>query len=331
MSSSKFLSINLLHDERCIYPIIAISLTLPFISMSSLIRSYFFGKQQMLPHVISNIIEQISRIILIILLIPNLIKKGIVSAVCGIILVNIISETISFLILFIFLPNKLSLTKKDIIPNKNYIKNILSISIPNTFGQITASIFYFFEPIILMSTLKNAGYATNYIITEYGIIEGYVLPLITLPNFFTIAISHSLLPIISKYHSKNNYRAIKTKLKQSILISGFIGLTIVIILRLFPNFFLELIYNTNHGQNYLLFLLPIFILYYIQPSLSSILQGMNKSKELVTHEIIGIILKMSTIIITSFFKIGIYNLLFGIIINIFVTTILHYITIQKNI
>ena len=256
--SSKFLSINLLHDERCIYPIIAISLTLPFISMSGIIRSYFFGKQQMLPHVISNIIEQISRIILIIIIIPKLIKKGIISAVCGIVLVNVISETISFLILFFFLPNKLSLTKKDIIPNKTYIKNILNISIPNTTGRIITSIFYFLEPIILMFILKEVGYSTQYITTEYGIIEGYVLPLITLPNFFTIALSNSLLPTISKYYSRNEIPSIKRKLKQSLIISAIIGLTVVITLRLFPDFFLNLIYDTNHGKSYLLILLPLF-------------------------------------------------------------------------
>jgi len=329
--SSEFLSINLLHDERCIYPIIAISLTLPFISMSGIIRSYFFGKQRMLPHVISNIIEQISRIILIILIIPNLIKKSVIYAVCGIILINIISETLSFFILFIFLPNKLNLTKKDIIPNKNNIKNILEISIPNTTGRIISCIFYFFEPIILMFILQKVGYTKNYIITEYGIIEGYVLPLITLPNFFTIALSNSLLPTISKYYSNNNKNAIKNKLKQSLIISGIIGISVVIILRLFPDFFLKLIYNTNYGKNYLLFLLPIFILYYIQPPLIAIIQGINKSKELMQNEIIGIIIKTITIITTSFLKIGIYNLIIGIILSILITTILHLKTIKKYI
>jgi len=329
--SSKFLSINLLNDERCIYPIIAISLTLPFISMSSLIRSYFFGKQQMLPHVISNIIEQITRIILILIFIPHTIKQGIVNAVCSLILVNIISETISFIILFIFLPNKFNITKQDIKPNKKYIKNILNISIPNTIGRIITSIFYFFEPIILMYFLTNAGYSSNFITTEYGIIEGYVIPLITLPNFFTIALSNSLLPVISNYHSKGNKKAIKLKLKQALIISLFIGLSVLIILRLFPDFFLKLIYNTNLGKNYLLVLLPVFILYYIQPPLIAVLQGINKSKELVIHETIGIILKLLIIIITSKLNIGLYTLILGISINILITTYLHYKTIKKSI
>ncbi len=329
--SSKYLAVNLLHDERCIYPIIAISLTLPFISMSSIIRSYFFGKQKMLPHVVSNIIEQIIRMILIIFLIPKLITKNIVSAVCGLILINIISETVSFLVLFLFLPNKLHLTKKDIVPNKKYIKDILNISIPNTSGRIISSIFYFFEPIILMFILTKAGYSQEFISTEYGIIEGYVLPLITLPNFFSIAISNSLLPTISNYHAKGDIASIKRKLKQSIIISGFIGLIVITLLYCFPTFFLKLIYNTTYGKNYLLFLLPVFILYYVQPPLAAILQGMNKSKTLMFNELLGIILKTLTILVLSYFRIGLYGLIIGIMINIIVCTILDFFSIKKSI
>lgn len=327
--SSKYISINLLHDERCIYPIIAISFTLPFISMSNIIRSYFFGKQQMLPHVISNIIEQITRIILICIITPKLVKNNVISAVSSLILVNIISETISFLILFIFLPNKLSLTKKDIIPNKEYIKNILNISIPNTSGRIITNIFYFFEPILLTHFLLKNGLSKEYITIQYGIIEGYILPLITLPNFFSIAISNSLLPTISNLFSKKDLNGIKRKLKQSTSISLLIGLTTVTLLFIFPDFFLKLIYNTNLGKNYLLVLLPIFIIYYISPNLSSILQGINESKKLVRNELIGILSKFLSITILPFFNIGIYSFIIGIILNILITNLLNYLTIKK--
>ena len=40
---SKFISINLLNDYRTYYPLLSIGITLPFISISSIIRSYFFS------------------------------------------------------------------------------------------------------------------------------------------------------------------------------------------------------------------------------------------------------------------------------------------------
>jgi len=319
---ARFLAVDLLHDTRCIYPIMAISFTLPFISLSSIIRSYFFGKQRMLPHVISNIIEQLVRMGLILIMVPKLAQNSVVSGVCGIVLVNIISETISFLVLFGFLPNKLSLTKKDVVPNQDNIKRLLDISIPNTSGRIITSIFYFFEPIILTFVLTRVGYSQTYIATEYGIIEGYVLPLIMLPNFFTIAISNSLLPIVSKYYSRNNIEAIKRKFRQAVYISGCIGVSVVVLILLKPAFFLKLLYDTNLGQGYLKILAPVFILYYLQPAFASILQGIDKSKQLVRNELCGIMLKTITIFFFSAFRIGIYGLVIGIMVNITVTTLL---------
>ena len=48
------LSNNLLHNKDTYYGIMAIALVIPFTSISSICRSYFFGKERMCPHVISN-------------------------------------------------------------------------------------------------------------------------------------------------------------------------------------------------------------------------------------------------------------------------------------
>ena len=66
-----YLSNNLLKNPDAYYPIISIAFVIPFISISSIIRGYFFGKQKMLPHTISNIIEQLARLIIILVLLPK--------------------------------------------------------------------------------------------------------------------------------------------------------------------------------------------------------------------------------------------------------------------
>ena len=66
------ISNNLLNNKDTYYPIVSIAFILPFISLSSIIRGYFFGKQKMFPHTLSNIIEQIFRLLLVILILPKL-------------------------------------------------------------------------------------------------------------------------------------------------------------------------------------------------------------------------------------------------------------------
>ena len=196
--TSHYISQNLLNEPRAYYALISIGLVIPFISISSILRGYFFGKQKMLPHVLSNITEDIVRLIALIIGIPIFILKGLEYAVAFVILVNIISEFTSILVLFFFIPKNFKITKKDLKPNKKNIKNVFSIGLPTTASRLIGSIGFFFEPIILTYVLLNIGYDNNYIVTEYGIISGYIMPLVLIPSLFTLAISQAQIPSISK-------------------------------------------------------------------------------------------------------------------------------------
>lgn len=101
---SKFISVNLLHESKCYYLLIACSLTLPFVSISSIIKGYFYGKQNVKPYAISNIIEQIVRLIIIYLFLPYFINISLLVGVIFLILFNIISECVSILIFLFFMP-----------------------------------------------------------------------------------------------------------------------------------------------------------------------------------------------------------------------------------
>lgn len=315
---------DLLKDPRCYYPILAIGLVLPFDSLSSILRGYFFGKQRMIPHVISNITEQITRLCLISIVIPTLLDKNLVFAVTGLILVNVISELFSSLILFFFLPKNFKIKKSDILPDTSNIKAILDISLPTTGSRLIGSIGYFLEPIILTFVLLKVGYSNIYIVREYGIISGYVMPLLLLPSFFTGAISQALLPIISKAYAENNKTYIKRKIKQAILFSLLIGIPVTILFEIIPEIPLKLIYNTNEGLSYIRFLAPICLIQYIQAPLSSSLDAIGKSKINMHTTIIGISIRIISLLVFSMFKIGIWGLILGISISCIYITWYNY-------
>ncbi len=314
------LSTTLLHDSRCYLPILAIALVIPFTSLSSICRSYFFGKEQMTPHVISNLVEDIIRLIMMIIGIPYFLPKGLEYAVCFIILSNLISELASIIILFLFLPKKIQIKKEDLIPKKNYMKESLSIGIPNTTGRLIGSIGYFLEPIFLTSTLLAVGYSSKYITIEYGILSGYVMPLLLLPSFFTMAISQALLPIVSREYSKKNYYSVKKKIKQAVTYSLLIGIPITIFFIIIPELPLKLIYHTTKGTTYIRFLAPICLFQYIQSPLSSALDAMGKSNDAMIATTIGVITRSSLLVILSLFKIGLWGLIIAISINVLIVT-----------
>ena len=316
-----FIANNLLNNNLAYYPIMGISFTLPFICISSILKGYFYGKENMFPYVISNILEQIVRLLLIIFMIPKLLVYGVNIAVLGVVLINVISEFSSIVCLILFIPNK-KINYSDFKFNKDIFKDVLNVSVSSTGSRLIGSISYFLEPIILTFVLISVGYNSDYILSEYGVITGYVYPLLLIPSFFTMAISTSLLPVISSSYSRGYYVYTRKKLNQALIISITIGIVFTVIFMLIPNLLLKLIYNTNLGVEYIRIVAPFFLLHYIQSPLTSYLQAVNMSNEAMLGTLVGAIIKNILLLILPVF-IGIWGFIVASLVNIFYVTVQH--------
>ncbi len=323
-----YLANNLLKNKELYLGIIAIALLIPFTSISAIIRSYFLGKSNSLPIIISNIVELLTKLLIYLYFIPMIKFKSNSYIICILILTNIISEIASIISTSFFLPKNIPIRKKDFIPNATYLRETLSISIPNTTSKLIGNIGYFLEPIILTNTLKYSGYSTKYITYNYGIITGYIIPLIMLPSFFTHAISQALLPAISNEYSKGNIKNIKKKLKISIAMCLIIGFFFTLIFISIPDILLEFIYHTNKGNLFLRILAPIFYIQYIHAPLSAVLEGIGKSKVNLTIELTSTTLRIISLFIFSLFKIGIWPLIISQTISIIFDAVYTYIKVD---
>ncbi len=328
--SSRFISNNLLHEPKCFLILISATLTFPIVSISSIIKGYFYGKMNMLPNAISNIVEQIVRYILITLIVPKCILINDVIAASSLFIISLFTEVVSIIVNLLFLPKKINIKKEDLLPDKDTVRDILGISIPSVSSRIVGNIGYFFEPIILMNILLYSGYTKNYILEEYGIFNSYSIPILTVPSFFIIAISLSLVPEISKFYYQNNILKVKKRLKQAIFFSLIIGISYSIILLFFGDNILFTIYNTYEGLNYIKVLAPVFVLFYLENILISFLQAINKANITMKITIIGVIVKLLSLSILSLVHIGIYSLIISEIINIFLVVYLNYREIKRT-
>ena len=315
--SSDFISINLLHEPRLKVLIIASSLAMPNMALACTLKGYFYGKQKMLPNNISNIIEQTIRLLFIIFILPNLIKKNLVFGIMSFLLLNVVTEAASIITFLILLPKKTKLNIAKITYNPLIFKELVSTSIPLVSGRIIGNIGYFLEPIVLSNTLLLAGYTSSFFVLEYGIYNSYSLALLLMPSFLIQAICTSIIPEVSKFYSERKYDLVKKRAKQAFILSLTIGLTTVITVTIFRTFLLKLIYNTSQGGNYILALSPFFTFYYLEAPISSILQGIGYGKFTLKTTTIGVIIKLISLFIFSLLKIGLYGLVISEAIDIF--------------
>ena len=314
--SSKFIAFHLLKNESTYLLLLACTVTLPFVSLSSIVKGYFFGKQQMLPYALSNYLEQVVRLILIVFFLPYFVKISILAAVVALILFTIISEIFSVIVFLFFIPKKAIITKKDLKPTIYTIKEVLNVSLPTVSSRFIGNIGFFFEPIILTNILLFVGYSSDFILMEYGAYNAYSIALLTMPSFFVAAISNALMPEISKFYQKRNIVMLKRRFHQAMRISFFLGFVFSIFILIFKEPLLWILYHTTSGIDYITVLAPFFVLFYLESPLISTLQGLGLAKFTMKITFMGVLLKNVILAIFSFFRIGIYGLIISEIVNI---------------
>ncbi len=327
---SKYISTYLLKNKDTYYPLLACTLTIPFISLGYIIKGYFYGKQNVFPHMISNVIEQISRLIIIQTIIPKVIPYGIVNTVTVLILITILHESISILIFLLYLPSNINIRKEEIKIDYTEAKEIMKISIPSIASKLIGNIGFFLEPIILNNILIKKGLQIEYITTEYGAYHAYAISTLLFPSFFISAISNALLPEISKLHSNKNNKELKKRITQSLLLSLIIGIVSTTIIFIFKKHILYYLYKTQKGISYIKVLAPFFILYYLEGPLSTILISLNKIKDCTIISIKSTIIKLALFITLLLFDFKFYSLVISEIISIVYITIKELIIIKNH-
>ena len=197
-----------------------------------------------------------------------------------------------------------------------------------TTSKLIGVFSHFLEPIILTNILLYVGYSKEYIIYEYVIINAYAIPLLLMSQFFTQNMSTSLIPELSSNYKINNKLCIK-RIKQVCLISSLIGLSSTIIITIYPKFFLNLLYKTKEGIDYIRLLSPFMLLFYIQFPLATAINAIGNTKDIIKITIVSSIIKIISILILSLLKIGMYSLIISIIINLIITTYMYYKELNK--
>lgn len=318
-----------LHNKLLAPAILSISAIIPFVMISSVQRGFLHGKEDMLPASITNVTEEIIKIILILFLLPIAISKSDITSVIFLILFNVVTESSNILFMQKAISKNYISNKKGKV-NKKIIKEILSISIPTTSVRLIASIGFFLEPIILTNTLLSNGYSPNYITMEYGIINSYIVPLLSIPSFFSISIASALLPNITKAYANKKYDEFNKKLLKLMFLSMLVGAVCLTIILIFPNEILKLVYNVNFGINYIYLIGPFFLILYMQPTLSVALQAMNKTNKLFLTSTISVIIKYSALYVLGKIGFGMNALIFAMIAGIVTTTSLVLIIVLKE-
>lgn len=322
ISFAPFIANTILKNEKTLLALNALALLIPLISLGGLIKGYYAGIGKIEITAYSQISEEIARIAFILLFGSQFVKGGEIFGAYAAILSLCVGEIFSLSHMIFSLKNLKNKAKKlfnGLINEQNLeTKDILNMSLPLTGGRLIGSIAYMLEPIIITNILLKTGMSNDAITLEYGILSGYAMPLLLMPGFFANAFGRVLLqPMTSAITNGRKKEA--TKLFTSLsLVSLALGAFFSIVMFIFPNQLMNILYGSNDGANYVkMFSIP-FVLYYLESPFISAMTALGKTKEIMFYDVL-----------TSALRIGLLFLLLPTLkmIGVALSTALSFITL----
>lgn len=298
-----------------------ICMALPLISVSSAITGYFMAVRRVYKTVVGQFLEQISKIIAIIILFKLYATDGSLENMCfALIFGDLISEFISFIyliIIYIFDVNYHFGNLKTSSCN-GLLFRILRILFPVALTSCIKSGISTVKQIIIPSSLQKNGKNIEDALSDYGIISGMAMPIVMFPATFLTAVAGLLIPEFSRYYVKEDYS--KIKMYTDKLIIGSFGFALILTI-----FFITLgddigtaIYNNSEVGLYIKLFAPLIPFMYVDIIIDNILKGLDAQSNVMIINIIDLVVSTAFI----FFFVPIFGIK-GYVISIFISEILN--------
>lgn len=339
--SSSFLARNMLENPKAVYSLKALSLALLFVPIMSAYRGFFQGRNTMLPSAISQLLEQLGRVILGLTLALIMVNKGVEFGAAGASFGATGGAFFGLLaMMWFYLREKKTLNEEcqicDHYEKENafpVIKELLIIAIPVIIGALVKPIMDFIDASMVIGLLMRSGVGELEANSMLGQLSGMATTMVNLPSIMISAIAMSIVPIISYEYSRNNIVSAKRNVLLSIRMALLIGLPTGIGLMSLSEPIMSLLFPREPSQlaGQILFIaaLGVVFLSLIQV-LTAILQGVGKAHVPVLNLMIGVVFKVIiTYLLTTNEQFGVKGAAIGTVVAYVISAFLDFIAVKK--
>ena len=240
---------RLIGNDDAFYCILAIAPALFFICLSSAIRGYCQGFEDMNPTAISQLIEALSKLGFGVLFAILGIKKGF--SVPMISALAVLGVTLGTALSLLFLvvarrKHKIVLQNVDTQKASVYYKELLKIAFPITLGSAVISLTRIFDMALIMRRLQDIGVSQFRSNEIYGAYTTLALPVFSLIPSLITPISMALIPELTVFIKKKNAVGEIETVEKALRLTSLFSMPASLALTVFSKQILSLLFN---GQN----------------------------------------------------------------------------------
>lgn len=210
----------------------ALAPALFFVSIMCAYRGYLQGMQYMTGTAVSQVIEQVIKLIVGFTLASSLLPKGPEYAAMGALIGVSASELVALIaIYFIYRAKKRNFDRRlnssirfKTEPASKTLRSLLTLAIPITIGASIMPLTGIADSAMIMNIMTDTGFTQSVAQSAYSILRSNVTTLINMPAVLTVALAMSLVPAIAARMTEGDKRgmiaASRTGMKLSLIIGA---------------------------------------------------------------------------------------------------------------
>ena len=294
-----------IRDPRAYMAVVALSPTIFFVTLLASSRGYLQGWQRMTPTAVSQIVEQIFRVLTMVLFASLLLPMGLDYAAAGASL-GAFAGAIGGLLVLVYYHWKLD---KDIereygpnlapppgeapAPLGAIVRRIFSLALPVSAASIMLPIVSNLDLLIVPQRLEVAGYTVPQATVLFGYLTGMAVPLVNLATILTASLAVSIVPAISEARALKDTQRVYNQTAAAVRISNFVCFPAFVIVFVLATPISTLIYNApGAGPAVLVSSFSIVLLGLHQVS-TAVLQGLGHPKIPMINMILAAAVKVA--------------------------------------
>lgn len=292
---------HIIRDARAYYSIIALAPAVFFVTFLASFRGYLQGWQIMTPTATSEVVEQLTRVITMLVFADLFMPYGLAYAAGGASMGAGVGAICALLVLMWFYSRLKKRLQKEMeeqdtnVPQESaghIIKRLLRLALPVSLTSLMLPIGANLDLLIVPQRLEVAGFNVRHATELFGYLTGMAVPLVNLATIFTAAMTISLVPSISESKALHNLAAIREKIRIAFRVAMIITFPCFIGLYFLGEKVASLIYNAPKAAG-AIETMSIGILFLGMHQISTgILQGLGKTSIPVMNMILACIIKV---------------------------------------
>ncbi len=303
---------------------------IPPIAAASAYKGYFYGRQEMIPNAIGQILEQITKLCFVLLLFDSFKGKGLESMCLLAVMAMLVGEYVNVLVVYIvFLWQKAKKgTQKNSEKQKVTLKKIVKTALPISANRLILSTIGTAESLIIPQRLILYGLTFQDSLKAFGRLTGMASPLVFFPSMLPMALATALVPAIASAVASKQYAVANRQISQSIRLTLIMGLIFTSFFATCSHELAELVYPGENVGDILYLLAFTGVFLYLQQTMLGILNGLARESAILINTLVGSIIRLAVI----WFAIPLFGVnayIYAVIAGSIVTIILNFRVISK--